>query len=56
MTQQELITILEQAKAEGWTKLDLRGQYLTELPPMIGELEQLKVLRLGRVENPYRHN
>ena len=47
MTQQELLQLIEQAAAEGWEELDLRDQQLTELPPEIGKLTKLKVLKLG---------
>ncbi|MCB9152377.1 MAG: leucine-rich repeat domain-containing protein, partial [Caldilineaceae bacterium] len=52
----EVLALIAQAKAEGWTELDLSGQYLTELPPELGDLRQLEVLNLGRSEAPYRYN
>ena len=49
-TQDELLALIDQAAAEGWTELDLSGQGLTELPPEIGQLTQLESLTLGKVE------
>jgi internalin A len=49
MTQDELLALIDQAAAEGWTKLDLSGQELTELPAAIGKLTQLETLILGKV-------
>jgi len=48
MTQTELIALIDQAAAEGWTELDLSGKGLTELPPQIGKLTQLETLILGK--------
>ena len=48
MTQDELIALIDQTAEEEWTKLDLSGQGLTELPPEIGRLTQLETLRLGK--------
>ena len=48
MTQDELLQLIDQAAAEGWTELDLSGQELTELPPEIGKLTQLEVLILAK--------
>ena len=48
MERAELLALLERAKAEGWTELDLAGLDLVELPPEIGELTQLRVLILGK--------
>ncbi|MBD1915774.1 MULTISPECIES: COR domain-containing protein [Cyanophyceae] len=48
MTRDELLTLIDQAEAEGWTELDLAGQGLTELPPEIGKLTQLETLILGK--------
>ncbi|ESA36837.1 leucine rich repeat domain protein [Leptolyngbya sp. Heron Island J] len=48
MTKDELLALLEQAAAEGWTELDLSGQGLTELPEEIGKLTQLERLMLGK--------
>jgi internalin A len=50
MTREELLALIDQAAAEGWTKLDLAGHGLTELPPEIGKLTQLETLILGKVE------
>lgn len=47
MTAPELEHLIAQAKAEGWTELDLSGQELTSLPPVLGTLSQLQVLKLG---------
>ena len=43
----ELITLIDQAVAEGWTELDLSGRELTELPTEIGKLTNLKMLSLS---------
>jgi Leucine-rich repeat (LRR) protein len=50
MERAELLALLERAKAEGWTELDLAGLDLVELPPEIGELTQLQVLILGKID------
>jgi hypothetical protein len=46
----EALRRIEQAAAEGWEELDLAGLELTELPPEIGQLWQLKRLILGKWE------
>ncbi len=51
MTYQAALQKIEQAKAEQWEELDLAGMGLTELPPEIGQLGQLKRLILGRWDN-----
>ncbi|MEO1388706.1 MAG: COR domain-containing protein [Cyanobacteria bacterium J06634_6] len=48
MTQDELLRLIDQAAAENWTTLDLAGKGLSELPPEIGKLTNLKTLVLGR--------
>ncbi len=48
MTRDELLALIDQAAAEGWTELDLAGKGLTELPPEIGKLTQLETLILGK--------
>ncbi|WP_215608354.1 hypothetical protein [Leptothoe spongobia] len=48
MTKDELLALIDQAATEGWTKLDLSGQGLTELPEEIGKLSQLEQLILGK--------
>jgi Leucine-rich repeat (LRR) protein len=48
MTRDELLALIDQVAAAGWTELDLAGQGLTELPPEIGKLTQLKSLVLGK--------
>jgi hypothetical protein len=50
MTRDELLELIDQAAAEGWTELDLAGQKLTELPPEIGQLTQLETLILGKYD------
>jgi internalin A len=50
MTWEELLALIDQAAAEGWTELDLAGHGLTELPPEIGKLTQLETLILGKME------
>ena len=47
MTREELLAIIEQARRENWEELDLRGKGITELPPEIGQLKNLKKLDLG---------
>jgi Leucine-rich repeat (LRR) protein len=44
MTREELLTIIEQARRENWEELVLRGKGITELPPEIGQLKNLKKL------------
>jgi Leucine-rich repeat (LRR) protein/GTPase SAR1 family protein len=56
MTESELLTLIELAKQEQWEELDLSGQYLTGLPAALGQLDQLKVLRLGYNDKTRRHN
>jgi Leucine-rich repeat (LRR) protein len=51
MTRDELLELIDQAAAEGWTELDLAGQNLTELPPEIGQLTQLETLILGKYDD-----
>jgi internalin A len=53
MTRDELLELIDQAAAEGWTELDLAGQNLTELPPEIGQLTQLETLILGKPEENF---
>ncbi|WP_346291542.1 leucine-rich repeat domain-containing protein [Sphaerothrix gracilis] len=48
MTRDELLRLIDQAAEEGWKRLDLSGQELTELPPEIGRLTQLETLILGK--------
>ena len=50
MTQDELIKLIDEAAADGRTTLDLSGQGLSELPPEIGKLTNLKTLILGRFD------
>lgn len=47
MTESELEQLITKAKIEGWTELDLSGQYLTSLPQAIYTLQKLQVLKLG---------
>ncbi len=49
MTEEELLRVIEQARSEGVTELDLSGNDLTALPPEIGRLTQLKKLILGTI-------
>jgi len=46
MTQEELLSLIDQAAAEGWTELDLSGQGLTELPMGIKRLTNLVTIHL----------
>jgi internalin A len=50
MTYQAAVQKIEQAAAEQWEELDLSGMNLTELPPEIGQLGQLKRLILGEFD------
>ena len=50
MTRDNLLRLIDQVSAEGWQEFDLAGQDLTELPPEIGQLTQLKTLILGRFD------
>jgi len=54
MTRAELLAIIEQARRENWEELNLRNKGITELPPEIGQLKNLKRLDLGRdFDKPY---
>ena len=44
MTRAELLAIIEQARRENWEELDLSNKGITELPPEIGQLKNLKKL------------
>ena len=44
MTREELLAIIEQARREKWEELDLSSKGITELPPKIGQLKNLKKL------------
>ncbi|MEL6938273.1 MAG: COR domain-containing protein [Cyanobacteria bacterium J06598_1] len=48
VTQDELLRLIDEAAADGRETLDLAGEGLSELPPEIGRLTQLKTLILGR--------
>jgi internalin A len=50
MSRDELLALIEQAKADNREELDLAGMGLRELPPQIGELTGLQKLVLGKVE------
>ncbi|MEM9449057.1 MAG: COR domain-containing protein [Cyanobacteria bacterium P01_E01_bin.6] len=50
MTRDDLLALIDQAAAEGWTELDLAGENVTELPPKISKLTQLTVLILGKYD------
>jgi internalin A len=46
MERRELLQLIERAKAENWTELDLSGKKLTQIPPEIFQLSQLTKLNL----------
>ena len=43
-----MLRLIDEAAADGRTTLDLAGEGLSELPPEIGKLTNLKTLVLGR--------
>lgn len=47
MTRNDLLVIFNEVMREGRTELDLIGQGISELPPEIGRLKNLKTLNLG---------
>ncbi|PIB13801.1 hypothetical protein AMR42_08485, partial [Limnothrix sp. PR1529] len=47
MERAELLALLEQAKSEGWTELDLSLKRLKELPVEIVQLQNLTSLNLS---------
>jgi internalin A len=47
MNRKELLQIIEKAKCENVTRMNLRGKNITELPPELGQLTQLKELNLS---------
>jgi internalin A len=55
MSYQAAVQKIEQAAAEQWEELDLSGMGLTEVPPEIGQLGQLKRLILGKWDREKRH-
>ncbi len=48
MTMTRVLKLIEQAALDKWTKLDLSGQRLTEIPETIAELKNLRQLNLSR--------
>ncbi len=48
MTPTQLLEVIDRAYQEQIEALDLAGHGLTELPPEIGKLTQLKTLILGK--------
>lgn len=54
MTQDELLRLIDEAAADGRPTLDLAGENLSELPPEIGKLTNLKTLVLGRWDKKKR--
>ena len=56
MSKDELLALIDQAAAEGWTELDLSGQGLSELPEEIGKLAQLETLILGKYDDEKRRH
>ena len=55
MTPTELLEVIDRAYQDQVEELDLSGLDLTELPPEIGNLTQLKTLILGKWENGKGH-
>ena len=47
MTRDEILKVIEQAAAEGWTELDLSQKGLTEIPEEISQLSNLTTLNLN---------
>ncbi|NJL91655.1 MAG: hypothetical protein HC916_19150, partial [Coleofasciculaceae cyanobacterium SM2_1_6] len=47
MGQDEVLALIEQAAAEGWTKLDLSWQELKEIPESLTNLTSLRSLDLS---------
>ncbi len=56
MTYQAALQKIEQAKAEQWEELDLSGMGLTEVPPEIGGLGELRRLILGKWDDEREEN
>jgi internalin A len=54
MTREELLQLIDKAADEGWTKLDLAGLELEELPAQIGKCTQLETLVLGKYDEEKR--
>ena len=54
MTRDELLLLIDKAADEGWTKLDLAGLELEELPAQIGKCTQLETLLLGKFDEKGR--
>ncbi|WP_320524094.1 COR domain-containing protein [Bacillus thuringiensis] len=50
LTQDDLLSIIEQAEKESWEILNLIGAGLNELPKEIGRLKSLKKLYLGNIQ------
>jgi hypothetical protein len=50
MTNEELLKVIEEAKASGATALNLRGEGLTTLPPVLFQLTSLKEFNLSNNE------
>ena len=48
MERAEVLQLIEQAKAENSTRLDLSDKGLVEIPPEIFQLSNLQILYLGR--------
>jgi Leucine-rich repeat (LRR) protein len=47
MDRDELLELIDRAARDGWTKLDLSNQGLSELPAGIGQLAQFQELDLS---------
>jgi internalin A len=53
MSYRSALQKIEQAAVEQWEELDLSGMGLTEVPPEIGQLGELKRLFLGQWDEEF---
>jgi len=47
LTREGVLSIIEKAREDGWTELDLRRKNLSELPSEVGQLAELRTLSLN---------